>query len=87
MRKFTQTPQLNQDFSLGTMENLINATQAADHIGVSLTTLADWCRRGLVPGATKLGNMWLIPIASLERIERPKMGRPASKDEKSPENA
>jgi len=58
------------------MEKYINATQAAEEIGVSLTTLSDYCKRGIVPGAYKLGNMWLIPVDSLTLIERPKMGRP-----------
>ncbi len=58
------------------MESLLNATEAGIAYGVSKTTMADWCERGFVPGAQKVGRTWVIPESSLERIERPRMGRP-----------
>lgn len=58
------------------MENLLNATEAGKAVGVSKTTMADWCERGFVPGAQKVGRTWVIPESSLELINRPKMGRP-----------
>jgi predicted site-specific integrase-resolvase len=58
------------------MENLLNATQAAKIYGVSKMTMAEWCDRGYVPGAQKVGRTWVIPESSLEKIDRPDMGRP-----------
>lgn len=58
------------------MENLLNATQAADIVGVSKMTMAEWCARGYVPRAQKVGKTWIIPESSLHLIERPEMGRP-----------
>jgi hypothetical protein len=58
------------------MENLLNATEAGVVYGVSKTTMADWCERGLVPGAQKVGRTWVIPASSLDKIDRPRMGRP-----------
>ena len=58
------------------MENLLNAKEAGNIIGVSKTTMADWCERGLVPGAQRVGRTWVIPESSLDKIDRPKMGRP-----------
>ncbi|MCB8946157.1 MAG: helix-turn-helix domain-containing protein [Ardenticatenaceae bacterium] len=58
------------------MENLLNATQAAEVYGVSKMTMAEWCARGYVPGAQKVGKSWIIPESSLPLIERPDMGRP-----------
>ena len=60
------------------MDNLLNATEAGLIVGVSKTTMADWCDRGFVPGAQKVGRTWVIPESSLDKIERPKMGRPKS---------
>lgn len=67
------------------MENLLNATQAAKIYGVSKMTMAEWCDRGYVPGAQKVGRTWVIPESSLSKIERPDMGRPSkeSNGEKS----
>lgn len=65
------------------MENLITAREAAKRLGLSRTTLAEWCKMGIVPNAQKVGREWAIPESSLSRIERPKMGRPVSQDEKT----
>jgi predicted site-specific integrase-resolvase len=58
------------------MENLLNATQAAKIYGVSKMTMSEWCDRGYVPGAQKVGRTWVIPESSLDKIQRPDMGRP-----------
>lgn len=58
------------------METIFNAKQAGDLVGVSKTTMADWCERGFVPGAQKVGRIWAIPESSLDKIDRPPMGRP-----------
>lgn len=65
------------------MDELITAAEAGRLIGVSRTTMAKYCTRGLVPGAKKVATVWLVPVASLELIERPNNGRP-HKDTKKP---
>ncbi|MCB8992083.1 MAG: helix-turn-helix domain-containing protein [Ardenticatenaceae bacterium] len=58
------------------MDNLISARQAAKLLGVSRTTVSEWCQKGIIRNAQKVGATWAIPVSSLEDIERPKMGRP-----------
>jgi len=62
------------------MNKFLNATEAAFLLGVSKTTVADWCQRGFVPGAEKVGTIWIIPKDSLGKIDRPQMGRPPKEE-------
>lgn len=57
------------------MNNLINAKEAAQILGVSDQTVINWIRDGRIQ-AQKVGRVWVIPKDSLEGVERPKMGRP-----------
>jgi len=58
------------------MENLINATEAAQRLMVSDQTMINWLNQGRVPKAQKVGRTWIIPESSLPLIDRPEMGRP-----------
>ncbi len=59
------------------MENYLSARGAGKILGVSGVTVSTWCKQGRIPGAIKMqANMWLIPESSLDKIDRPKMGRP-----------
>lgn len=61
------------------MEQLTTA-QVAERLGVHISTVIIWCKRGLLPGCTFIGpagrGMWLIPEEALERFVRPRRGRP-----------
>ena len=57
------------------MNNLINAKEAAELLGVSDQTVINWIRDGRIP-AQKVGRVWVISEDSLESVERPKVGRP-----------
>jgi predicted site-specific integrase-resolvase len=62
------------------MYKLLNGREAADILGVSNQTMFDWCKRGFVPGAQRVGRNWVIPEDSLKKIDRPKMGRPPKEE-------
>lgn len=47
---------------------LITSAQAAERLHVGLKTVQDWCRRGRLEGAKKIGRHWLIPEASLAKL-------------------
>lgn len=67
------------------MDNLISASEFARRVDVPESTMNRWVRRGRVPGAVKIANLWLVPEwVTIDDIERPKMGRPpdSSDDEK-----
>lgn len=59
---------------------MLSTTDVAKRLGVSRATVRNWCERGLLPGAEKVGEgrraTWAIPEAALEGLERPKPGRP-----------
>lgn len=65
----------------------LTVKEAAKQTGIPIPTLKRLCQKGKVPGAqqqpapTAKGFYWLIPRASLDKIERKNVGRP--KKEKS----
>jgi len=59
--------------------DFVNATQAADILGVSTQTMSNWLKQGRVSGVLRVGRVWLIPRDSLETIKHPSMGRPRKK--------
>lgn len=63
------------------MDNLITASEVGRRLQVSAQTVINWCNQGRVPGAKKVVTVWLIPEASVDKIERPKMGRPVKEEE------
>lgn len=68
------------------MERILSAADAAKVVGVSKTTMAEWCERGYVPKAQKVSRFWAIPESSIELINKPRMGRPRKKKEYHTEN-
>lgn len=52
-------------------------------LGVSVSTIKDYCSRGRIRGAYKThyphGDVWEIPERSLLGFERPRRGRPPEK--------
>lgn len=60
------------------MDNLITASEAATLLGVSDQTVINWLKQGRIKGQ-KVGRTWAIPQTALEKVERPKMGRPPEK--------
>lgn len=67
-------------FSRSRMDTLINATEAANLMGVSDQTFLNWIKQGRVPDAQKVGRTWIIPKSSLNEIDVPQMGRPRKAD-------
>ena len=54
---------------------LLTTGRAAKILGVAKTTVYRWCEQGRVPNAIKVKTVgWLIPVESLDRIDRPQMG-------------
>ena len=49
----------------------------AERFKVTDATARRWARDGLLPGAMKVGRAWIVPTASVEKFEKPKMGNPA----------
>jgi hypothetical protein len=49
-------------------------------IAISYPTIAQWVREGRFDGATReeteRGPVWRIPLASVNKVEQPKAGRP-----------
>ena len=52
------------------MNRLLTTQQFADATGFTRATIADYCRRGLIPGARRASNHapWRIPESSIHRI-------------------
>lgn len=40
---------------------MLTITDVADQLEMSTRTLQDWCKRGIVPGARKVGPVWVLP--------------------------
>jgi hypothetical protein len=62
---------------------MLTAKKFAQAAGIPYSTLIDWLEAGLVPGASLVEfagvSVWQIPADSINKIQRPKMGRPKSK--------
>jgi len=57
------------------MENLYNASKAAERLGMTNIMVAKYCRHGRIE-AIKFGNAWLISEESLVAFERIPRGTP-----------
>lgn len=44
------------------MDGYITAREAAEKWGVSLRTAQSLCAEGKIEGATKMANVWVIPV-------------------------
>ena len=49
------------------MKDIMTLQEAAEYLQVHEMTLYRWAKRGLVPGAVKLGGRWRIQRAKLEQ--------------------
>lgn len=59
---------------------MMSASKTAERLGIPETALTYWLRKGRVPGAIKVSNMWLVPeTVTTEDIDIPQMGRPPTK--------
>lgn len=60
---------------------MYSTQQAADVLGLSVKTVAQHCRSGLIR-AVKAGRDWRIPEAEIERYQRERRppGRPRAKE-------
>lgn len=58
---------------------MLSTTDVANRLGVTRATVRNWCERGLLPGAEKIGEgpraTWVIPEAALEGFQQPRRGR------------
>ena len=54
----------------------MTATEVAERLEVSDQAVLNWISQGRIPGAQKVGRTWAIPESSLDKIDRPPMGRP-----------
>jgi len=47
-----------------------SVTATADRLAVPGSTVRYWLRRGVVPGARRVGRVWQVPEAFVARAER-----------------
>jgi len=67
---------------------LLTTGRAAKQYGVSKKTMYRWLEDGRVPDAYKIDGVgWLVPIESLDKIERPIIGRYSQKKYRNKETA
>jgi len=55
------------------MPNFYNATQAAEHFGVTKRTIQRWCDEGRFPNAAKVDpsytkSPWVIPVEDVQAL-------------------
>lgn len=48
------------------IDDLLTVKQVAEIVGVTVRTVQNWCKAGLLPGAYKLGWSYVIPEATVE---------------------
>lgn len=53
----------------GTIVEFITVQQAADNFGVNVRTIQKWAKDGKLPGAKRVGRVWLIPENAVLKIE------------------
>lgn len=51
-------------------DKLLTTAQVAERLGITKSSVADLCRKGLLPGAFKHGRAWRIPESSLENWQK-----------------
>ena len=56
------------------MNESISTAVAAERLGISARWLAKLCEQGRVPGAKKIGGVWIVPVGA--KIEPTGLGRP-----------
>jgi len=56
------------------LNELLTAAQAAERLGVDSSTVARWCRKGLLPASKPGGHDWLISPDALEGFTHPARG-------------
>lgn len=56
------------------MKKPMNSRQAADTLGLTDARVRQLCIAGKIPGAFKLGRDWMIPEASVLRLNRERNG-------------
>lgn len=68
-------PQLKKHMTFETIP------QAAERLGLAISTVREYCQHGRIPGATKPGRDWMIPAdATISPPTRP-AGRPRRKQQ------
>lgn len=62
--------------------DLITAKEAAFLWGITTRRVQALCNRGQIPGASKIGNMWVIPKGTAKPIDgRTKAAKKIEKDD------
>ena len=57
------------------MADMLSVADVATRYDVTPRTVRRWCRRGLLPGAARIGErVWAIPSEALEDFEPPRPG-------------
>lgn len=64
------------------MNEYLTITQVISRLHSSRTTVARWCRDGLLAGAVKPGHDWLIPAGALDGFTPPTPGPKPAGDRK-----
>lgn len=59
-------------------KELISVTEAARRLGVSKAWVVRLCQQGRIPGAQKIGGVWVIPVGAKIKpaVPRKSPGRP-----------
>ncbi len=61
------------------MENMLTLNQVSERTGIKYITIVKMCNEKRIPGATKFGDVWAVPVESLPLIALRKAGRPRRK--------
>lgn len=56
-------------------DDYIDASDAADILGIKRARISQLCNEGRFPGQVKVGHFWLIPRASVAGYTRGKPGK------------
>lgn len=66
-------------------DGYVTAAEAAELSGKGINMISKLCQAGRLQGAEKIGNLWLIPRASIENYVPDKRGPKAKKAKLSAE--
>jgi excisionase family DNA binding protein len=50
---------------MDTKKDFLSVTEAAEILGLKLPSVRDICKEGRLPGAEKIGSVWVIPHESV----------------------
>lgn len=61
---------------------LLSTQEVAGRYRVTTGAVSQWCRKGQLPGAVRIGRDWVIDAAPLDGFVPPSRGRPIGRPRK-----